>query len=375
MRNKTIVVVFHMNLYPVYHGNQARVFELIRGLRLLGYKIVLEINQNSHGITPKGRELKNTLAQMKKLCDVLVPLDGEVFDGTLDSFNVKPYADAVEKAVLKYKPLAVIAEYIWMAPCLDKAKDAIKLIDTHDLMYVRKKKYSKVNVGPWVICTKAEETRLLNKADVIISIQNNEKKIFKKMVPKKKVICILHFPGLISRVKNKSVSKDIIMVIGSRNPSNTYSIKKFLRESWPLIKKECPKAKLYVYGKLATKIPGSFKGVKKIGFVKNIETAYKNSKLVINPTLIGTGLKIKTVEALRYGKALVTTKSGADGLESGIGRAFIVEDNMAKFGKHVVSLLKDDLARKALEKKAFEFAKKNFSLEAVFKELVGVLEK
>ena len=242
-------------------------------------------------------------------------------------------------------------------------------------MYVREKKYAKSGVDPWVKCTKEEETRLLNKADVIISIQHNEKEMFSKMVPKKKVICIQHFPGSISRIKNKSISKDIIMVVGSANPSNTYSIKKFLRESWPLIKKECPKAKLHVYGKLASKVQDKIEGVEKIGFIKNLETAYKNSKLVINPTLIGTGLKIKTVEALWHGKALVTTKSGAEGLESGINKAFIVEDNMEKFGRHVASLLKDDLARKALEKKAFEFAKKNFSLEKVFKELINVLEK
>jgi len=47
---------------------------------------------------------------MKKRVDVLIPLDASVFEGgNPNEFDVVPYTDAVQKAVSKYKPIAVIA--------------------------------------------------------------------------------------------------------------------------------------------------------------------------------------------------------------------------------------------------------------------------
>lgn len=362
-----------MNLYPIIHGNQARVLELIKGLRFFGYKIILIINQNNYGINPRGKELKKVLNEMKKLCDVLIPLNAGVFERKIESFNVKPYADAVKKAALKYKPMAVIVGYIWMAPCLDEVHDTIKMIDTNDLMYVRKELYSKTGIGPWVICTKKKETSLLKKADVIISIQKHELNKFKQMVPTRKVIYLPHFPGII-KSKPAAKVKNYIMVVGSSNASNKHGIKKFLEYAWPKIVEGIPSIKLHVYGKLANSIPKNIKGVEKIGFVDNLEKAYNEAKLVINPTILGTGLKIKTVEAICYGKALVTTKEGADGIEDGIGRAFVMEKTFPKFAKSIIKLIKDDGMRKSLEKNALKYAQQTFSRKNVFKGLLGVLK-
>ena len=51
-----------------------------------------------------------------------------------------------------------------------------------------------------------------------------------------------------------------------------------------------------------------------LGHKENIEKEYAEATVVINPAWIGTGLKIKTVEALARGKALVTTPKGIEGL-------------------------------------------------------------
>ena len=163
------------------------------------------------------------------------------------------------------------------------------------------------------------------------------------------------------------------MIIGSDNPSNRYSISQFIEKAWPLILEACPKAELHVYDRLADKLPDNIAGVKKKGFIKNTEKAYNEAKVVVNPTLIGTGLKIKTVEALSYGKALVTTSLGADGTEEGAGTSFILEDNLKKFAKNIIELLKDGKARALLERNALQFANTEFSRESVFGELIKVL--
>ena len=48
--------------------------------------------------------------------------------------------------------------------------------------------------------------------------------------------------------------------------------------------------------------------------VDNIVEFYKQGNIVVNPTLKGTGLKIKTIEAISYGKLVITSKHSSEGL-------------------------------------------------------------
>ena len=68
-----------------------------------------------------------------------------------------------------------------------------------------------------------------------------------------------------------------------------------------------------------------------MGEMPNLKSIYDLSDIVINPLTIGTGLKIKSIEALGFSKALISTSVGADGLENGIGSAFLVANNAEEF--------------------------------------------
>ena len=63
----------------------------------------------------------------------------------------------------------------------------------------------------------------------------------------------------------------------------------------------------------------------------DIKSIYDLSDIVVNPLTIGTGLKIKSIEALGFSKALVSTSVGADGLEKGINTAFLVANSAEEF--------------------------------------------
>jgi hypothetical protein len=55
-------------------------------------------------------------------------------------------------------------------------------------------------------------------------------------------------------------------------------------------------------------------GVIKLGFVQELHTFYDAIDIALNPMVGGTGLKIKTVEPLSYGRPVLTTLPGAQGL-------------------------------------------------------------
>jgi len=76
-------------------------------------------------------------------------------------------------------------------------------------------------------------------------------------------------------------------------------------------------------------------------FVESLAELYQQSHVVVNPARVGTGLKIKTVEALSYAKAVVATQVGGEGLEDGWQTALRVEDDAERFAAAIAELLED----------------------------------
>ena len=341
-------------LFPTVGGQSIRIVTLIQNLRNFGFEVIL--------ISPPGAGIRGRL-HTRLIVDRWLRVKAEQFKGGNPAdYDISAFTECLKKSLLSFNPVAVVAEYVYLAPCLDIVNNSLKFIDTHDVAHKRK---------DWLTCDKQTEASLLKKADVIIAIQTNEKKIFRKLVPGKKIITLMHSSNVI---KTKHVRTQVVGLIGSYSASNS-TIYKFADEIWPTLLNAVPNAELQIYGGLVRGIKNEINCVKKIGFVKELHKVYNGISVVINPVTQGTGLKIKTVEALCHGKALVTTSVGADGLEEGAGKAFIMTDDMKKFGKEVVRLLKDDKAREELEKNALEFAKKNFTREVVMKELLEVLDE
>jgi len=83
---------------------------------------------------------------------------------------------------------------------------------------------------------------------------------------------------------------------------------------------------------------------------------YRRASVVINPQQFGTGLSIKSVDALLHGRPLVTTASGARGLEDGIDVAFRRADSAEAFAEAVIELLVDPAGAAALAARGHEFA-------------------
>jgi glycosyltransferase involved in cell wall biosynthesis len=284
-----------------------------------------------------------------------------------------PYWDAIEDALRRFRPEMVVAEYLWMAPCLDRVgAGSLKLIDTIDLMHVRRQMYAAEGTGAWVDCSDTEEAELLRKADVVIAIQPHEKAEFAELVPDRPVISISHAVPVRLPRWGRTPKANSVMFVGSMNQGNVAGINTFLSEGWPLVIEAVPSVELRVYGSIGRRIIGKVARVRKLGYVRFLARAYYRSAVVINPVTLGTGLKIKTVEALAHGKAVVTTACGAEGLEDGAGEAFLVANTMAEMAEEVGRVLRSPDLRRKLERNAAAFAREQFAPEAVFREFLDL---
>jgi polysaccharide biosynthesis protein PslH len=93
------------------------------------------------------------------------------------------------------------------------------------------------------------------------------------------------------------------------------------------------------------------------GRVASLIPFYKHADVVVCPLRIGGGVKVKVLEALGFGKAIVSTSIGAQGLDLSTHRAVSVADDMTDFAENVVRLLVNPEERHIQEQEALAYAR------------------
>ncbi|MGA7899890.1 MAG: glycosyltransferase, partial [Nitrososphaeraceae archaeon] len=92
------------------------------------------------------------------------------------------------------------------------------------------------------------------------------------------------------------------------------------------------------------------------GYVASLYPFYQSAKVVVCPLRIGGGIKVKILEALRIGKAIVSTSVGAQGLNLD-SSAIRISDKISEFANYVVRFLANPRERRLQEQNALQYAK------------------
>jgi glycosyltransferase involved in cell wall biosynthesis len=134
----------------------------------------------------------------------------------------------------------------------------------------------------------------------------------------------------------------------------------FSRQIFPLILKDVPDAKLFLVGNAPPPEICSLTSSKQIevtGSVASLIPFYKHADVVICPLRIGGGVKVKVLEALSFGKAIVSTSVGTQGLDLLTHKAIAIADDPTDFAENVVRLLVQPKERHIQEQEALAYAR------------------
>src|SRR5262249_28746919 len=80
-------------------------------------------------------------------------------------------------------------------------------------------------------------------------------------------------------------------------------------------------------------------GVRVVGPLDDLTGLYQGATLVINPAVAGTGLKIKTLEALCHLRPVVSWPSGIEGLDPRLAALCVVARDWYEFSERVIDML------------------------------------
>jgi glycosyltransferase involved in cell wall biosynthesis len=160
-------------------------------------------------------------------------------------------------------------------------------------------------------------------------------------------------------------------------PPNHVGIRWFAREVWPLVRDRIPEARLDVVGKDPPEDLRSLDGRDAIavhGFVESMAPYFAQAHAVVVPILIGAGIRVKIVEAMAAGRAVVSTPLGCEGL-AGLepGRHLLVAEGPEPFARDAVRLLREPGLRERLARDARELAERSYDWRPLGDRLEQVL--
>jgi polysaccharide biosynthesis protein PslH len=170
----------------------------------------------------------------------------------------------------------------------------------------------------------------------------------------------------------------VVFVAGFNHPPNVDAALWLVRDIMPLVWKSQPDVLLTLVGK---EPPPEVKAlaaerVRVTGLVPAVEPYMASAAVIVAPIRTGGGMRMKVLQAMAAGKALVTTSLGAEGLMGDSDDLPIsIADDSTTIAGEVVRLLADRDAREEMGARACAFVRMHHGWDAYIKRLEKTYEE
>jgi polysaccharide biosynthesis protein PslH len=150
---------------------------------------------------------------------------------------------------------------------------------------------------------------------------------------------------------------------------NIDALEYFLAEILPLILSLHPDALLRVVGRRPSeslrRLVARHRSVELIGEVADVRPHLARAGVVVVPLRIGGGSRLKILEALAAGKAVISTSIGAEGLELTAGEHFQLADTPSQFARRTAALISSEEERRRLGENGRRFVSKHYGWDGI----------
>lgn len=304
--------------HPPNQGNRARVLQMAEALSRRGFVVDL-LYHALDALEPSSiDDMRRCWASLH-----IAPLQGfELRRSRSDHWGlddwVSPAALTLARRLAATRDYdLVLVNYVWCSALFEPfaGSGARLVIDSHDAFGDRHRLSRAAGLEPhWYYTSLAEEGRGFDRADLVIAIQPGEAETFRRQSATPVTTIEYALPSRpVAAVPDGPLK---VGYLGSGNPWNVRSVEAFD----DLLARRRAEGSLpdafefLLFGGVCGRV-GDCAVWRKQGPVGEVEAFYDQVDIVLNPMLGGTGLKIKTVEALAFGRLVLSTAAGGAGLE------------------------------------------------------------
>lgn len=222
------------------------------------------------------------------------------------------------------------------------------------------------------------ELNYLNSYDVLIPITNRDADHFNKLGNFKPV----HVTPTGIRTANFSEDKAVetlsMFHLGGLDwKPNQEGLIWFVNKVLPKVVKKYPDTKFYIGGRNSPEWLGKkleHPNVLYLGEITDAENFMKSKAVMIVPLFAGSGIRIKIVEGMALGKAIITTSIGEEGIGAEHKKNILIADNVNEFYTNIDLCFSKPELVKNIGKNAAEFATTHFDNKAITQDLIEFYE-
>jgi len=149
---------------------------------------------------------------------------------------------------------------------------------------------------------------------------------------------------------------------------NVDAAKWFASQVWPMVKRAHPDARFYIVGR--NPLPevqalADIPGITVIGPVDDMRPWVAGASVYVVPVRMGGGVRLKVLQAMSMGRAIVSTPMGAEGILARPGVDMLMARTAAEFAASILHLLDDPEQRRSLGDSARELVTTRYAWDSL----------
>jgi len=376
---KTILLITPFLTYPLDCGGRLRVYNLYKRLStrydLILLSLIHNIDENKH--IPRLKEIFKevyTVGTKTAANDFFFPRQykysfSALFIDKLKEIQEKTPVDLVH---IESNEILYLTKYIKYAPIVYTEHD-ISILSLSNSYYKN---------GPFVTWSGFLDyfklVYLHNQAykniDYVITLSKEDEKIIQAFAPGAKYSLIPTGVDLEHFCFTQKAPADKYLIFVGHYPHypNEEAVVYFCRQIFPLVKKAIPGITVKLVGSSptleVTKL-AEIEGVKVIGEVSDVNPYLQGASCFVTAFKRSAGIKGKVLEAMAAGIPVVSTRSGACGIDAVGGRDIFIADNPKEFASRVIELIRNEVLYKSIALAARRLVEDKYGWEEITKKL------
>jgi len=257
--------------------------------------------------------------------------------------------------------------------CRNGTRRCILLHDVQSCVFEREAKVTRGRLKRWQLrraakAASAFEQRAFRHFSHVLTVTENDAAVYRRrLLTGPRVQCVpTLYDVSTARAAPDPGGRKLLFVGEMAHRPNRDAVQYFVKDILPLIRAGVPDAEFVVVGRNA---PASIRKlesrhVRVTGMVPDVGLYLRKATVCVAPLRFGSGIKLKILEALAHGKAVVTTPVGAEGIEVRHGVNCQIAEDTENFARSVVRLLRDRGFRSTLGAAGRKMVKEQHSPEA-----------
>jgi glycosyltransferase involved in cell wall biosynthesis len=204
------------------------------------------------------------------------------------------------------------------------------------------------------------ERRALRAADAAVALTESDRHALLGRAGATPIVTIplgIDVPGVAADPLG-TVPPTVLFVGGDQHPPNVDAAERLATEILPLILQEVSDARIVIVGRHSSAVLSRRAGQHLVlaGHVPDVRPYLEQAAVVVAPMRLGGGMRVKVLEALGAGKAVVSSSLGLAGTDVAQRGAAVVADTNEEISDAIIRLLRDERERGELAARAREWA-------------------